>query len=370
MKKFLSIFVFMAMFLCTGCSLFKSDKELITVNGNPITQKEYDQLFKEQTPPNADLEKNKGLALIIKHNVVSELVIKELIKEEVKSHGIKVSNQEIEKALKDAYSKVGGKEQFDKFIKNVYGITEDEFKKTLKEEISISKLIDKIAPMIVTSEGEVKSFYEKNKLEFFNRPRTVRASHILIMANRDNIIAEIKKKNKNISNLEVSRLANQKMDEIQKKAEGVLKLAVAAPDDFEKLAKQYSEDVQTAKQGGDLNFFSYEEMTKPFADAAFKTKPSMVYEKVVKTDYGFHIIKVTDRKESGIVPFDEVKQEIETKLTGNKKNKAFQEYINSKQSKAVIKYKDESYDPKVIEKQFKDIAKNFVKENVREESGK
>lgn len=361
MKKFLSIVVFMSMFLCAGCSLFATDKALITVNGQSITQKDYDDLFKMQNTSKVDPQKNKGLYLIMKHNVVSELVIRQLIREEIKNHKIKVSDEEVQKALTDAYAQIGGKTQFDKFLKDAYGITEDEFQKTLKEEIEISKLIDKIAPMTKTSEGEAKSFYEKNRQELFNQPKMVRASHILIMANKEDIIREIKKQYKNISDSDAQTKADSKMAELQKQAEEILKKVTLDPNNFDKMAKQYSQDVQTAKKGGDLDFFSYNDMTKPFADAAFSCKPSTVCEKIVKTDYGFHIIKVTDRKEAGMVPFDEIKEEIKTKLTQEKRNKAFQEYINSKQAKATIKYNDSSYDPKVIEKELRDVAKNFSK---------
>jgi parvulin-like peptidyl-prolyl isomerase len=193
----------------------------------------------------------------------------------------------------------------------------------------------------------------------------VRASHILIMANRDDLITGIKKQFKNISDVDAQVKADAKMAELQKKAQDILKQATLDPNNFDKLAKQYSEDLQTAKKGGDLDFFSYDDMTKPFAEAAFSCKPSNVCDKVVKTDYGFHIIKVTDRKEAGMVPFDEVKEEIKTKLTQEKRNKAFQEYINSKQAKATIKYNDPSYDPKNIEKELRDVAKNFSKAKIQ-----
>ncbi len=365
MKKFLSIFICFIAIFCTGCSLFKTDKALITVNGQKITQKDFDELFKRQNTSNINPDKNQGLYLILKHNVISELVIKQLIKEEIKKHQIKVSDIELNKALTDAYSQMGGKEQFDKFLKNIYGISNDEFKNTLKEEISINKLIDKIAPMTGTSDSEAKSFYEKNKMQLFNQPKKVRASHILIMANEDDILNGIIKQNKNISELEATRKADQKMAELKSKATGILNQVKTNPENFEKLAKQYSEDFQTAPKGGDLGFFSFEDMTRPFSQAAFNTKPSMVYDTVVKTDYGFHIIKVTDRKEAGVLPFDEIKEEIKTKLTQDKRNKAFQAYITSKQAKADIKYKDPAYDPKVIEEQLKEIAKNFSQTKVK-----
>ena len=366
MKKFLSVFICFIALFCTGCSLFKTDKALITVDGEEITQKDFDSLYKRQNTSNIDPEKNRGLYLILKHNVISELIIKKLIEKEIKNHKIQVSDTEINKALLDAYAQMGGKEKLSKFLQNVYGISDEEFKKTLKEEIAINKLIDKVAPVTGTTDSEAKSFYEKNKMQLFNQPRKVRASHILIMANEDDIVKNIIKDNKNISEVEISKKTNQKIAELKAKAENILAQAIKVPADFEKLAKKYSEDFKTAQQGGDLGFFSFQEMTRPFAQNAFETKPSMVCNKIVKTDYGFHIIKVTDRKEAGILPFEEIKEEIKAKLTNDKRNKAFQAYITSKQAKATIKYKDSSYDPKNIEAELKEVAKSYTKKETEE----
>lgn len=80
--------------------------------------------------------------------------------------------------------------------------------------------------------------------------------------------------------------------------------------DFAKLATEKSKDTGSAKQGGDLGYFPRTAMVKPFAEAAFGMKVGDLSEKPVKTDFGYHIIKVEDRRKSSPPPMDEVKDQL------------------------------------------------------------
>lgn len=84
--------------------------------------------------------------------------------------------------------------------------------------------------------------------------------------------------------------------------------------DFAKLAADKSEDKGSAKQGGDLNYFTHDAMVKPFADAAFAMKAGEVSDKPVKTEFGYHVIKVEDKRKSAAPPMAEVKDQIMNKL--------------------------------------------------------
>ena len=81
------------------------------------------------------------------------------------------------------------------------------------------------------------------------------------------------------------------------------------PSQFEKLARENSEDVASGQRGGDLGFFAYEEMVEPFAEKAFSMAPNTISE-VVETPYGYHIIMVTDRSEAGTLSFEKAKKDI------------------------------------------------------------
>jgi peptidyl-prolyl cis-trans isomerase C len=84
--------------------------------------------------------------------------------------------------------------------------------------------------------------------------------------------------------------------------------------DFAKLASDKSEDKGSAKSGGDLNYFAHDAMVKPFADAAFAMKVGEVGDKPVKTEFGYHVIKVEDKRKSSAPPLAEVKDQIVNRL--------------------------------------------------------
>ena len=110
--------------------------------------------------------------------------------------------------------------------------------------------------------------------------------------------------------------AKEKEDEIKKKAESALD-QVNKGEDFEKLAKKLSEDTASAEKGGDLGYFKKGDMVKPFEEAAFSLKPGET-SALVRSPFGFHIIRVEDVKEGRTKPLEEVKDFIEKELRKEK----------------------------------------------------
>ncbi len=140
---------------------------------------------------------------------------------------------------------------------------------------------------------EVERSYN-DSIELYSTPEQVRASHILL------------------------KTAGKKEEEVKAKADQVLK-EVKAGGDFAALAKKYSEDEASAKQGGDVDFFGKGRMDPAFEEAAFKLQPGEISE-VVKSQYGFHVIKVTDKKAAAARTLDEVRPQIEDQLSWEKAN--------------------------------------------------
>ncbi len=147
----------------------------------------------------------------------------------------------------------------------------------------------RLAAGVSPSEQELRAYYEQNKDRYAD-PEQRRASHILVEvpASAD----------------EAARAAAQAL------AEKLLAEVKAAPEKFADIARQHSDDPGSKEQGGDLGFFSRDMMVAPFSDAAFAMKEGEISD-LVKSDFGFHIIKVTGAKGSGVRPFEEVKAEIE-----------------------------------------------------------
>jgi len=127
------------------------------------------------------------------------------------------------------------------------------------------------------------------------------------------------------------------------KRDDVVVHPVHAHDNFRRPARRslhqgnHSADRGTAPRGGDLDFFTRERMVKPFADAAFAMQPGEVSD-IVETQYGYHIIKVTERKEASVRPFEEVKAAIVQHLTTQKRTEIAKEYVDELREKATIVY--------------------------------
>ena len=360
-KLKVAIFALLAMFVFTGCSLKKNDNDLIKINDTVITKSEFDKAYESVTTNNMfsqmgiDLEKDPDnvFALMLREKVISELIVKALLNEEMEKNKITVSKEELENAEKEIIGKFGSKEQFLQVLK-VNGVTYDKFKKDIEEEIKLKKFVDSIA-MVSVGESEAKKYYDEN-MDKFKYPKRVRASHILIAANPEQIATKIKEDNKDITDEELAAKLSEKMNELKKKAEMLQAKVKKVPSSFAKVAKENSQDTASAIRGGDLGFFAKEEMVEAFANKAFSMAPNTISE-VVQTPYGFHIIMVTDRNEAGVLSFEQSKKDIINYLESLDKVDILKNKIEALRKDAKIEYYDEAYNPENIQKKIKESAK-------------
>ena len=322
-KKLLATLAISAV-LFAGCGL-KSGEAIIKVNNQNITQGQFDAEFDKQAGNgiakalgvNVKDDKNSFLYLLIKDRVVNELIVKSLLNEEIEKRGITVSNQDVEDAVKEIIDKVGSKEQLDALLKQ-NGISNANFKKDLKEEVKMKKLAKELGSSTV-SDAEAKKFYNEN-IAKFKHPDKVRASHILISVNPQEIEEVVKSEpaNKGLDETAIKAKVNEEIQAKEAKAKELLSEAKKNPTQFAKLAKENSEDTATANKGGDLGFFAAKEMVPEFSKAAFAMKPNTISDKPVKTQFGYHIIMVTDRSAAGQEPFEKVKPSIKAYLENQK----------------------------------------------------
>lgn len=345
----------LAAVLTTGCGV-KNQNAIIKINDKAITQAQYDKLIDQsisQSPFGklGDLKGNKDgfLYLMMEQRIVNQLIIQELLDQEAEARGIKVTNKDVDEALKETMDQMGGRDQLMEVLKT-NGISVNNFKNDLKIQVKMRKLADAAGDSKVT-EKEVSDFYKKNPDKFKN-PEKVRASHILIAANPYEISEDIKSKSKKeISEDELKAKVEAVMAEKLAKAEKIAKEAQADKTKFAQLAKKYSEDPGSAKQGGDLGFFAKDQMVPEFAQTAFSAKPDTV-SNVVKSQFGYHIIYVQDRHAAGVTPFEKAKAGIEDYLRTQKQVKALDDLTIAAKKKAKIEFMDERYNPEVIQKKL------------------
>ncbi|GAB4257754.1 MULTISPECIES: peptidylprolyl isomerase [Deferrisoma] len=284
------------------------DTPIAVVNGQPVTKAEYDRAmaaylrrFRQLTggmhggvsQPNEQM----------KSEVLQQLVDRTLLYQEAKKNPPADLEAQVAKELEAIKGRFPDEATYQKALEGE-NLTEDALKDLIAQQVLVRHYVEtEIQPGVKVSDEEVKKFYEDNK-DKFSTPEQVRASHILIRADASQPEAE-------------RNAAREKAEALQKRA--------AAGEDFATLAKENSEDPGSAPNGGDLGFFTRERMVKPFADAAFALETGKISD-VVETRFGYHVIKVTDRKEATQHGFDEVKDNIAEYL----KAKALDEAVQAK----------------------------------------
>jgi len=175
--------------------------------------------------------------------------------------------------------------------------------------LSQQQLIDKAQ----VTEADIKAAYEANAARY-RKPEQRRASHILLRADKGAPAADIKA--------------------AEDKAAELLAQLKANPADFAKLAKQHSQDPGSAANGGDLGFFGRGMMVKPFEEAAYALQENQISE-VVRSDFGFHIIKLTGVRSEQAQKLEEVRAEIQAEL---KRQAGTRQYVEAAEGFANLVY--------------------------------
>jgi len=174
----------------------------------------------------------------------------------------------------------------------------------LNHYLALEYLDKVISTQASVSEEDIQKYYEANK-ERFSLKESVRARHILIKTNKTMTEADREAAKKKLQDI---------LDQIKNGA------------DFAELAAQYSEDTATNINGGDLDFFSRGRMVSQFEDTAFSLNPGEV-SGIIETAYGYHIIKVEERRPETAKPLSEVKNMIVKTLELDKKKEYVDQYI-------------------------------------------
>lgn len=354
--KVLVATLFVAVMLC-GCG--KSNDVIVTVNDKQIKAADFNKNFEKRAnspefkQAGIDIkdEKNKPYYLLVKNQVIDEMIVMALLDEEIEQKGITVSDEDFENEYKKLIEVVGSEDQLKENLKKG-DLSLDKFKKELRNELKYRKLIDKVAPVNI-SDKEAKTFYDQNK-DKFNLPERVRASHILVSANPDEIrsLIENSKDGKGKSASELDSLVQKEMNERLEKAKVILAEVKHNPAKFAEVAQAKSDDKISAKQGGELGEFTKDQMVKEFSQAAFSQKPNTV-SNIVKTPYGYHIILVQDKMAAGLVPFDKAKEQIKKVLENEKRTAIVSDYLDNIKKKAKIEYNDTSFKPESIQEEMK-----------------
>lgn len=263
-----------------------SEDAVAVVNDSVITQADLDiemadvqQRFSDMGRPLSDSQISG-----MKKRFLESLIERELLYQQSRKEDIDVDEALLEKQLRA-------------------------LEKQYRRKVAVQQFIEK---KFAVSEEEMKAYYESDP-NISREPAQIRASHILVKMNPT---ADESKQEE----------ARRKIEEIRDK--------LRAGEDFSSLAKEWSECPSSAK-GGDLGYFRRGRMVKPFDEAAFALGPGDISE-IVQTRFGYHLIKVTDKKPESIVPYDEAKDEIEQRLRMQKRQRGMRAYLETLKEEANI----------------------------------
>lgn len=288
------------------------------VNGEKISKEDYK---KEMQFYGAMLASRQNL----KNSIVQMMVQDKLIADDMKKNKIEVAEKDVNDSFMNSVKQFGGQEQFDKMLDD-YNMDVEKFKETVKKDLMYQKHREWFNKEHPVTDDEIKKYYEDNKDQFAKRD----AAHILVAD--ENTAKEIKEKLNN-------------------------------GEDFAALAKEYSTDTANAANGGELGTFSKGQMVKEFEDAVFALKEGEISDPV-KTQFGYHIIKLNKIADS----LEDNKEAIKKTL----EDKKYSDYIKELNEKANVVTETSLAQDKATEEKLDEANKEEKKdkEETPEESNK
>jgi peptidyl-prolyl cis-trans isomerase D len=351
-----------------GRSAFQGERQesLVEVNGVAISYQDFLQVYQDiYTRYQEQLEEeiSPQLEQYLRSQVLSEMVKNELLWQETKKAKIKVSQEEVNETVLEIMKPFGSQEAFMRFL-DYRHILYSEVEEDIEKQLAINKLTQAIGNSAAVTEEELKNhwiienenigvsyvvvkpekykdeiepikkeleeYYEEYK-ENFRVPEKVKVDYILIKpedfadkvseASKEELesyyqehlsyfsFAEERRASHiliqiaDTTNPEDDEKAKEKIEKIEEELKGGA--------DFATLAKKYSEDSASAEKGGDLEFFTYYEMVPSFSEAVFSLEKAEDVSEIIKTPFGYHLIKLTGIKASYIKPFQEVEERLE-----------------------------------------------------------
>lgn len=297
------------------------DKVAAVVNRDIIALSEVQQraapelqrLAGERDPRKRNEQRNQVLK-----QALDTLIAEKLVEAEVKELGLTVTAAEVDEAMADVQKQnnVTDPAQFEQLLARE-GYTMKTYKEFLNKQIARGRLMQmKVAAKVKLSEEDLKAAYAQYaKME--GEDVEVHARHILVSVD--------------------PKAKPEQVEEARKKAQAIAEEARRPGMDFGALAKARSEG-PSKEDGGDLGFFRRGVMVPAFDKAAFSLKVGEVSDPI-RTNFGWHVLKVEERRGVGVTPYEEMRPKLEAQLRQEKTEKFVEQYVQELRKKANVEVK-------------------------------
>ncbi|MGD8676306.1 MAG: peptidylprolyl isomerase [Desulfobacterales bacterium] len=249
---------------------------------------------------------------VLRNEILDSLIDQELLYQDSQKQHMQVDNKAVDEKYDEIKKRFKTEQEFKDAIAKM-DVTEAEIRSQLKKGLAIDELLKtKVVKDIQVTEEEAKKYYDEHT-DQFKQAEQVKASHILIQVAPD-------------ANDEKKTEAKKKITVVQERLE--------KGEDFAAVAKESSEGPSKSR-GGDLGFFQRGQMDKSFEEAAFALEPGKVSD-VVETRFGYHIIKVDEKKPATTLAFSDEKDKIEQFLKQQKTREKIESYLEGLRKNAKI----------------------------------
>jgi peptidyl-prolyl cis-trans isomerase C len=286
-------------------------KKIVTFEGGDVTQGELDEFAAQSGVPKDDPQYQATV-----QQILPQLVNIEIAKAYAQEHNITVSDKEVDQELAKLKEQVGdqarasgqdmsNQEAYEQALKQ-NNITEDQLREDIRENLPVQEVQERVTGDAEPSNKEIQNYYEKNKEAQFTTPEQRCVRHILF--NKDQ---------------------KEKAEDVKQQLEN--------GEDFAKLAKENSQDPGSAENGGDLGCLGKGETVPEFEEAAFGAEQGEIVGPV-KTEFGYHILQVTDVKPEQTRSLQEVESQIRSQLATEKQSEAFNKWIEEQKKERDVKY--------------------------------
>jgi peptidyl-prolyl cis-trans isomerase C len=291
-----------------------SSDTIATVNGTAIEKVAFDREMARVSQQMATIGRpipHEQMAQL-KTDIVDNLIDGELLYQESQKENIVVDDATVDEHIATLKKQFPSEEKFKETIQGM-NISEDEIRTDYKRGRSIELLLEgKVVKDVSLPDGAAKIYYDENPT-FFKQPGQVQASHILIKVEAG-------------ADEAVKAEARKQIEDIQQK--------IKDGGDFAELAKEFSEGPSNVN-GGDLGLFGRGQMVPPFEEAAFAMEPGQVSD-VVETRFGYHLIKLADKKDDSTAPFEDVEERLMQYLKQQETQKQVGAYIETLKESATV----------------------------------
>jgi peptidyl-prolyl cis-trans isomerase C len=288
--------------------------KVAVVNGSVITRAAFErersriqQRLVSRGKPLSDSQ-----LLQIKKEALENLISRELLYQESQKRGVTIDETVINEQLRKLKERFPSEDEFKSALTKA-NLSEAAIKSEFRRAIAIQQFVDKeFVRKITITEEESKTYYDSHP-DLFKQPEQVRASHILIKVGPG---ADTSQKAE----------ARKKLEKIQGR--------VNNGEDFSALARERSEGPSSAR-GGDLGYFGRGKMVKPFEEAALALRPGEVSD-IVETEFGYHLIKVFDKKPQTTIAYEKIEGKIKQYLKQDKVQKEVNRYVEKLKEDAKV----------------------------------